>query len=382
MRSPEARSAVDGHFTTHDGASLFYRHWPAVGVARRGAIVMFHRGHEHSGRMAHLVEELDLPDFDFFAWDARGHGRSPGERGYSPSLADSVRDVDTFVRHIRRTYSFDMSELAVLAQSVGAVLAIAWAHDYAPDVRCLVAASPAFEVKLYVPLARPALALWQRLRGNFFVQSYVKSRFLTRDAARQAAYDADPLISRAISSNILLDLHATSQRLVADAQAIGIPTLLLISGQDWVVRQAPQHAFFERLGSAVKEKRVLDGFVHDTFGERDRQAAIAPTRQFILDRFAEAPSRVDRRDADRRGMVYDEAAALARPLPRYSPRGLFWGLTRLGIRFGALFSDGLRIGQASGFDSGASLDYVYRNVAGGRGPLGRLIDRVYLDNVG
>ena len=34
--------------------------------------------------------ELDLPDFDFFAWDARGHGRSPGPRGYSPSLATSI----------------------------------------------------------------------------------------------------------------------------------------------------------------------------------------------------------------------------------------------------------------------------------------------------
>jgi len=33
---------------------------------------MFHRGHEHSGRLAHLVDELDLPDCDFFAWDARG----------------------------------------------------------------------------------------------------------------------------------------------------------------------------------------------------------------------------------------------------------------------------------------------------------------------
>ena len=32
--------------------------------------MLFHRGHEHSARMAHLVDELDLPEFDFFAWDA------------------------------------------------------------------------------------------------------------------------------------------------------------------------------------------------------------------------------------------------------------------------------------------------------------------------
>ena len=69
-------------FSTHDGVELFYRHWPATaGAGPRKAILLFHRGHEHSGRIAHLVDELGLPEFDFFAWDARGHGQSPGERG-------------------------------------------------------------------------------------------------------------------------------------------------------------------------------------------------------------------------------------------------------------------------------------------------------------
>ena len=45
--------------------------------------------------------------------------------------------------------------MAVIAQSVGAVLVAAWAHDYAPKIRCMVLASPAFKVKLYVPFARP-----------------------------------------------------------------------------------------------------------------------------------------------------------------------------------------------------------------------------------
>ena len=83
---------------------------------------MFHRGHEHSGRMAHLASELDLLDFDFFAWDARGHGRSPGARGYSPSLSCSVRDVDTFVKHIHSRYGIATEDMAILGQSIGAVL--------------------------------------------------------------------------------------------------------------------------------------------------------------------------------------------------------------------------------------------------------------------
>lgn len=45
-------------------------------------------------------------------------------------------------------------------------------------------------------------------------------------------------------------------------------------------------------------------------------------------------------------------------------------------------SKGVRIGCETGFDSGKSLDYVYDNQAHGTPPLGRLIDRGYLDAVG
>lgn len=369
-------------FETHDGVSLFYRHWPATGLIRRGAVVMLHRGHEHSGRMAHLADELDLPDFDFFAWDARGNGRSPGERGYSPSFGTSVRDVQSFIDHIAATHGVAPEDMTVLAQSVGAVLISTWAHDYAPRVRCLVLASPAFKVKLYVPFARPGLRLLQALRGNFFVNSYVKAKFLTHDPARQASYDADPLIARPISVNILLALYETAERIVADAQAVAIPTQLLISGDDWVVHHGPQHAFFDRLGSSIKEKHVLPGFYHDTFGEKERHLAVAKARDFILRRFAEPFSRPDLRHADRQGATHDEAEALARPLPLLSPRGLYWALTRFNLRLGGLLSVGVALGHRTGFDSGSTLDYVYRNTPAGRGPLGRLIDRAYLDAIG
>jgi alpha-beta hydrolase superfamily lysophospholipase len=40
-----------------------------------------------------------------------------------------------------------------------------------------------------VPFARAGLALMHKLRGNFFVNSYVKAKFLTHDPARIESYD-------------------------------------------------------------------------------------------------------------------------------------------------------------------------------------------------
>lgn len=371
-------------FTTHDGVELSYRHWPATVPAdgSRQAVVLFHRGHEHGGRMGHLVDELELPHCDFFAWDARGHGLSPGARGDSPSFATSVRDVQTFIEHIGSAHGIAEEDLAVVAQSVGAVIVSTWAHDYAPKVRCLVLASPAFKVKLYVPFARPGLKLLHAWRGNFFVNSYVKARFLSHDPERIASFENDSLIARPISVTMLLGLYEAAERVVADAQAIQVPTQLLISGADFVVHRKPQEDFFERLGSLRKEKHLLPGFFHDTLGERDRAHALGRARRFILRNFEEPVTRPSLLDADRLGATCAEAEELAAPLPRNSLRDLYWRATRAGMRLGSTLSAGVKLGFDTGFDSGSTLDYVYRNQPTGKGALGRLIDANYLDSIG
>ncbi len=384
-----SRDSAEHTFDTHDGVSLYYRHWPAKTTTattatsdRRGAIVMFHRGHEHGARTAHLVDELDLPDFDFFAWDARGHGHSPGVRGYSPGVGTSVRDIQTFMDHLGRAHGTATEDIYVIAQSLGAVMVAAWVHDYAPPIRGMTLASPAFEVKLYVPLAVPGIRVMTMLRGNFFVNSYVDARLLTHDAERIASFRADPLISRTISANMLLELHDAGQRIVADAAAITVPTQLLISGSDWVVREPPQRAFFARLSSRVKELRHLPGFFHDTLGERDRAPVVAEMRRFIGAAFDTAAAPLDVRDADRHGFTADESRKLAAPLPPWLPRAWYWAVTRAFLRLAAPLSDGLRTGHDTGFDSGSTLDLVYRNQPRGAGPIGRAIDKTYLGSIG
>ena len=385
----EKRTAQEHTFSAADGVAIFYRHWPSGNNnAPKRAIILFHRGHEHSGRQQDVVDSLEMPDYACFAWDARGLGKSPGVRGYADNFGVFIKDADAFARHIYEHYGYKMQDIAVIAQSVGGVIAAAWVHDYAPEIRCLVLASPALKVKLYVPFARANLALMQKLGltkklpALAFVNSYVKAKWLTHDAARIASYNADPLITKPIAVNILLELYDTAERLVKDAAAITTPTQFLVSGKDWVVHQKPVQQLYENLGAITKEYHVFEGFFHDTLGEKDRHLPLAKARNFIETQFLKSFHQPDLSRSDYAGFTFDEAENFKKPLSKFSFKNLYFAATRANIAFGSKSSTGLKLGVNTGFDSGSTLDYVYENEARGKGFLGRFADRTYLNAIG
>jgi alpha-beta hydrolase superfamily lysophospholipase/SAM-dependent methyltransferase len=368
-------NTIENTFSGSDGKNLFYRGWLPAQPASR-ALLLFHRGHEHSGRWQETVENLGLADVAVFAWDARGHGESPGERGSAENLGVVIADIEAFVRHVSHQHGIAVQNMVVMAHSVGAVTVAAWVHDYAPPIRGMILAAPAFRVKLYVPFAVPLLRLKQKFVGGGYVKSYVKAKMLTHDAEQAAKYHADPRIFRQIAVNLLLDLHDTSTRLLADAGAITVPTLQLAAGADWVVESAAQKTFFERLGSSVKRMETLPEFYHAVFHEKNRALAVAKVREFVVECFRRPPQGVSLLGADKRGFTKDEYDRLCRP------GNPVYGLVRLGMRSAGRLSQGIRLGCRAGFDSGRTLDYVYENRPRGITPLGRSIDANYLNSIG
>ena len=366
---------IEQTFETWDGVRLFYRAWLPSKPANK-ALILFHRGHEHSARWRETVEKLGLEDAAIFAWDARGHGHSPGERGSAENLGVIIRDVEAFVRYVSVRHDIPVENMVILAHSVGAVTVAAWVHDYAPPIRGLILGAPAFRVKLYVPFAVPLLRLKQKLFGPGYVKSYVKAKMLTHDPEQVAAYKADPMIFRQIAVNILLDLHDTSTRLVADAAAISVPTLMFVAGADWVVKASAQKEFFDRLSSPIKRIETLPGFYHAIFHEKERRLVIAKTREFIQECFARPPQFVSLLEADQHGFTKNEYDRLCRP------GNPLFKLTRCAMKSAGKLSGGIRLGWQAGFDSGRTLDYIYENKPRGCTPLGRAMDRAYLNSIG
>jgi alpha-beta hydrolase superfamily lysophospholipase/SAM-dependent methyltransferase len=358
-----------------DGAELFYRAWIPP-KAKDKALFLFHRGHEHSGRWKDTVDLLGLENVSVFAWDARGHGHSSGKRGAVGNFADVVKDVDAFARHISSRHSIALGNMIMLGHSLGAISLLAWVHDYAPPVRAMILATAALRVRLYVPFAIPILRLKQKLIGPGYVTSYVKAKMLTHDTTQAAQYDADALIFRQIAVNVLLDLHDTARRLLADAGTIYTPTLMLGAGKDWVVSLGAQREFFNKLSSSVKRMSVFPDAYHAIFHEKDRHAIVRQVRDFIIERFAQPPVAPSFLHADKIGYTRDEYERLNRP------GSVKFAVARAGLKAAGRISNGVDLGWRNGFDSGLSLDYVYKNHPRGTTPVGRLIDKSYLNSIG
>src|SRR5947208_9264843 len=292
-------------FISWDGAELFYRKWVPDKPTDK-ALLLFDRGHEHSGRWQETVDSLEVDDVAIFAWDARGHGYSPGNRGAANSLLDVIKDVDCFARHISKEHGIPWENMIVLAHSLAAVTVTAWVHDYAPPIRAMILATAAFHVKLYIPFAIPAL----RILRPRFVKSYVKSKMLTHDREQVARYDSDPFIFRQIAVNVLLDLHDTAKRLGADAGAIQTPTMMIGAGKDWVVSLKAQQKLFDRVSSTHKRFEIFPDAYHAIFHETNRHKIIGLARDFVRDCFAKPATAHSFINADKSGYTAHEHECL------------------------------------------------------------------------
>ena len=366
-------------FTTDDGLALHYKTWNVQGASK--ALVLLHRGHEHADRWDTVVPSLAMPDTAIYAWEARGHGQSPGRRGHAAGFMEYVRDLDTFFHHLQKTHGLVPERTVVVAHSVGAVVAATWVHDFAPRIAGLVLATPALEVNLIVPGALTSIRAMQKLKSDATIKSYVRGSWLTRDLSAAAAYDADKTISKDISAKILVDLFDSAQRVISDAEVMDRPLLLFSAGADKVVKKHAIDALYTNYGCEQKTHLTLKGARHAIFHDSCRDEVCGAIKRFAERCIANfTPPRLE---ADLSHPATNaEFADLKKPLPSPSLKGLSFILQRASLGTLGRLSQGIRIGHATGFDSGESLDYVYENKARGNLGIGKVIDYFYINAIG
>ncbi|WP_130891213.1 bifunctional alpha/beta hydrolase/class I SAM-dependent methyltransferase [Fusobacterium ulcerans] len=362
------------YFKSFDNADIFYRSWNFD--KSKKTLVVIHRGHEHSERLNDFASNEKFKKYNIFSYDLRGHGCTKEKS--SPVFMDYVRDLNSFVSFIKKEYKISEKDIFVVANSIGGVILTAWVHDYAPEIAGMALLAPAFEIKLYVPLAKESIIFLTKLNKNAKIPSYVKSRVLTHDENEQKKYDSDRLITKDINARLLVDLLDAGKRLADDSAAIEIPTIIFSAGKDYVVKNNSQKKFYLELGTELKEFIYLKDFYHGIMFEEKREEVYKKIDDFIIKSYSLKKEGINILPEKFSQKEYETILLKMIPVKEK----ISFGIQKFLLNKLGWLSKGMSVGLEHGFDSGPSLDYIYKNQAAGKFGVGKFMDRCYLNEIG
>ena len=85
---------LEGQFKGVGGPNLYYQYWLPIDEPK-AVLLLVHGLADHSGRYSNLVNYFVPRGYAIYGFDQRGHGRSPGLRGY-------IEDFSCFVNDLRK----------------------------------------------------------------------------------------------------------------------------------------------------------------------------------------------------------------------------------------------------------------------------------------
>ena len=366
-------------FNSSDGINLFYR-FHNKDTDNKTVLLFLHRGHEHSGRIVEIADQISAQYYSCYAFDLRGHGRSAGPRGWAQGFDNWVDDLNSFTRHLRDIHGVDSNNIILVANSVGSVMAVSWILRYGANIKACILGAPAFSIRLYIPFALTGLRLMRQFSDHLFVTSYVKSGLLTRDENQANAYDEDELITKKIGVNVLVSLFDCVKNCFSRLKDFETPVLVLTAEKDFIVNNRWHQRFIDGISSTHKRHITLPDFRHAIFHEADREQVITHCREFIEQNKTTPTRNLPAVIPTAREHTRAEYQQLINPVSL--PKRIFWQSYRWLLEKVGSKSTGVATGLQHGFDSGVSLDYIYQNSPAGENWLGKIFDRIYLGSVG
>ena len=244
-------------------------------------ILLAHGFAEYAERyVAHyhqLVPKLNAAGFDVFAFDQRGHGRSPGARG--------VEDMrETVADHRAARAALQDKPLFLFGHSLGGLITAASAAEDQSGIAGIILSAPALLLSAPAHLRAIAGALAFVAPSARLVPP-LDIDGLSRIPEEVAAYRADPMIS---DTRVPAKTGATA---IAVAEAawsryphLNLPALVLHGEQDRATNPEGSKRFAGMIASADKRLVLYPDGRHELLNDLDRDAAMDVILNWLQDR--------------------------------------------------------------------------------------------------
>ncbi len=237
----------------------------------KAIVALIHGLGEHTGRYAHVGKALTDAGYALFGFDLRGHGKSDGARGYTPSLDAYMQDMRAFFKYLVTRYP----ELPhfLYGHSLGGLLSLVYAIRYSNGLDGVMVNSAALRSALQEQKTKIAMAkLLGALVPAVTIASGLDASAISRDPDVVNAYVNDSLVHDKASLGLGKAALDAIEICFAHGQDIAQPLLIMYGTADRVTYPSGSEDF----ARLVREKnrdvtlKPWDGMYHEVHNEPEK----------------------------------------------------------------------------------------------------------------
>jgi alpha-beta hydrolase superfamily lysophospholipase len=290
------------YFSAQDGTALFAREWlPDVLSTARGAVVLVHGIGEHSGRYGHVANFLLNRSIPTIGFDLRGHGRSQGPRGDTPSYDQLLEDIGSRIRRARSM--FPHKKVFLYGHSLGGNLVLNFVlrrmagKPPSDPVDGIIASGPALRLAFHPPAWKMALAyILIHIAPGVGLPSGLKVTAISRDPEVVETYRNDPLVHDRVTSRFFLGFYSAGQWALEHANQWPrrngslLPALLTFGTQDQLVSSSAIQSFAQIINNTAISILPWEGFFHEVHNEPEQNLVLEAFRDWLDRQLLDQPS--------------------------------------------------------------------------------------------
>lgn len=272
----------EGTFQGDSGLELYSQSWYPQDQPK-AALAILHGVAEHSDRYQNLVDVLVPQGIAVFAFDQRGHGRSPGPRGYINSWDEYRIDFVHFLEIIHQREP--NLPLFAYGHSAGALVLLDYLlQDSDHLAGAIVSASPIDSSQAASPLLVAAAKFLSRVWPTFSLASPINPSQLSCDARVVQKYQDDPTVFKVLTARWGTEYLNAQNRVRENTSAIDLPILILHGGEDTLCIPQGSQELFDQVSSTDKTLKVYPLYFHEIHNEPGHVEVIQDIDEWITAR--------------------------------------------------------------------------------------------------
>jgi alpha-beta hydrolase superfamily lysophospholipase len=255
-------------WTADDGVNIFAQSWTLPGRSK-AMIALVHGLGEHSSRYTHLASYLNGHEYSVAAFDLRGHGKSGGPRGHTPSYETLMDDIERFLAEAG-TLAPD-TPIFLYGHSLGGNLGLNYALRRKPTLQGMIISGPWLRLPAEPGKAQVTLArIMNKIRPTFAQSSALDTKGLSHDPEIVRAYEQDPLVHDKISARLFLEAYQAGLWALEQAGQFPIPLLLMHGEADRLTSAEASREFAAKKQEGCTLK-IWEGLYHEIHNEPEKE---------------------------------------------------------------------------------------------------------------